>query len=204
MSKLAKNVSRDYVNTFVVGGAAWSLVPIPGHSLVLTAAEATMLANIAKVYGLRLQGAIGSLLFKAIMLKIGGSVLLKGLSEVLTFVPVVGWLAKPAVSAAAIKGFGEAAIAYLEDAFPNQQAYTKPSYSALVTIFGMQIAAYELQQYYNSYNIDNTNQVIQTPSTENHSHITLKCGRSGNFGASGQCFPCSNCSYSTSGYRCIC
>lgn len=204
MSKLAKNVSRDYVNTFAVGGAAWSLVPIPGHSIVLTLAEATMLANIAKVYGLSFQGAIGSLLFKAIMLKIGGSVLLKGLSEVLTFIPVVGWLAKPAVSAAAIKGFGEAAIAFLEDAFPNQKAYKKPSYSALVNIFGMQITAYELQQYYHSYDIDDVNQTT-TNSTENtHKHLTLKCGQSGNFGASGQCFPCSSCSVSSSGYKCNC
>jgi|GEM_PF-1918249 len=152
MGSLAKNVARDHIDMFSLGGAAVSVVPVPGfHSAALTLAEAKMAADIAGIYGLKATGAVWKLILNIIMLKLGGSAALKLLAESLNFLPGFGWIAKPLVATSTIKLFGESLIIYFEDLFPSQIAFHKPSWDSLVMAFGESIVEHELVSYFNSF-----------------------------------------------------
>ena len=153
MAKLAKNVASEHVNNFAIGGAGFALIPIPGiHSAGLTAAEAKLAADIAHIYGVEPKGAMWSFLLKIIMLKLGGSYLLKGLCEALTFTPVIkGQAVKAVIAASTIKAFGEAVINFFENKFPFQKAYQHPSLESMLVAFGESIAQHEIIHYYNHF-----------------------------------------------------
>ncbi len=148
----AKDVARKHVNGFSLGGGAFAIIPIPGvHSAGLTAAEIKMATDIARIYGIKPNGIVWKIILKVIMLKLGGSALLKGVGEALTFIPIIGWAAKSIVAGSAIKGFGEILIAYFEDKFPYQQAYRKPSLESMISVFGNSVTRSELHDYWYSY-----------------------------------------------------
>lgn len=145
----AKIVSRDLVNSYTIGGGAFSIIPIPGiHSIGLTVAEAKLAADIARIYGLKPIGIIWTIILKGIMLHCGGSLLLKGLGEFLNVIPIFGWLAKPLVASTVIKGFGELVILYFEDRFPEQEAYVKPTLKKMLIAFSGAAAAHEITEWY--------------------------------------------------------
>ena len=151
MTVLAKEVARKQINHFSMAASGYALVPIPGHSVVLTVAEAKMAANIARIYGVKPYGVVWTALLKLLMLKLGGSALLKAVSEGLTFTPIVGWLAKSVIAGGIMKGFGETLIAYFQQKFPNQPSYQKPPLTSMVAAFGSAVALHELTEYYHSY-----------------------------------------------------
>jgi molecular chaperone DnaK (HSP70)/uncharacterized protein (DUF697 family) len=108
----ARRVIWNYAATS--GGAAILLSPIVGSSLALAGLEAKLVMDISKIYGYDLKpeqvGAIiGGLLA-------GGAVVKVAVNEALTFVPGIGWVAKGGVAAVAVKGLGELAIKYFENA----------------------------------------------------------------------------------------
>ena len=148
----AKDKARKYVNGYTAGGAAYSIIPIPGSTaLGLSAAEATMIGQIAKIYGLSLDSIIWPFLLKMIPLQVGGAAGLKALAEGLNFVPFIGWLAKPLVAGAAVKAIGETAIAFFEDRFPYQKAGDKPAWEAFISAFGVgDVDVDELLEYWES------------------------------------------------------
>ncbi len=149
MTEFARDVAKKHVNAFVAGGALVALTPIPGSTTVaLTAFEGKLATDLAGIYGLRLTGVVGSVILKALLLGAGGGVLLKGVAESLTFVPVFGWFAKPGVAGATVAMMGDAMIRLLEARFPDQRAYQTPSWLGMLTAFGGSVALGELQTYY--------------------------------------------------------
>ena len=150
--QLAKDKARHLVNNYSIGGGAVTIVPIPGgHSVGLTVAEASLAVSIAKLYGIKPVGIVWTYVLKFIMLKCGGSFLLKLLGEGLTFIPIVGWFAKSLIATSAIKGFGELVILYFESKFPNHKADTLPSFSEVFKAFGGAIAVDILQDWYSKH-----------------------------------------------------
>lgn len=151
MARLASDIARGHVNNMAMAGAAYALVPIPGHCLGLTVLEGVMAANIARIYGVKPEGAAWAIILKLLLVKLGGAVLLKGLVEALNFIPIFGWLAKPAVAGSFVKGLGEIFIEFFESRFPRQTAYEKPGWEAFVKAFGGTIMAADLEALYESY-----------------------------------------------------
>lgn len=151
MLRLARDVAREHVNNMTAAGVAYALIPIPGHSLGLTILEGVMAANIARIYGIKAEGAAWSIILKLLLIKMGGAVILKGLVEVLNFIPIFGWLARPAVAGSFVKGLGEVFIEFFESRFAGQIAYEKPGWEAMVKAFGSTIMTADLQALYESY-----------------------------------------------------
>ena len=48
---LAREYCKDLVSRYATGAGVGSMVPIPGTSLAITAAEVKLVADIARVYG---------------------------------------------------------------------------------------------------------------------------------------------------------
>lgn len=149
---LAREKARRYVNGYTFGGAAYSIIPLPlATSLGLSVAEATMMGQIAKIYGLKIDAVIWPLLLKLLLVQFGGSVALKALAEGLNFVPVIGWLAKPMVASGVIKGIGEATIRFFESRFPNQKANSRPPWKDFLKLCnGIDINIEELREYWDN------------------------------------------------------
>ena len=89
---------------------AVATAPIPGTSMFLLVLELWMIANIAKRRGHQLHlgevSTVGGMIFTA-------SEFLKALSvEILTVIPILGWLAKPVVAAGAVLVFAAMANSY--------------------------------------------------------------------------------------------
>ncbi|MBN2004298.1 MAG: DUF697 domain-containing protein [Anaerolineae bacterium] len=107
--------ARAMAKKWAVGGGALALLvsPIPGVSQpFLTAIEVKLILDIAKLYGFKLkfEDILGTLLLLFVL----GSVIKWGVMELATAIPIAGWAFKGGVAAAAIYGWGEAAIRYFE------------------------------------------------------------------------------------------
>lgn len=163
MKRTAKEVACEYVNKTAAFGASWTLVPIPGHSLALTALEGAMSANIARIYGIKPSGYLWGIIFKMVMVKLGVIVALKATVEVLNCIPIVGWFAKPVVAGSFIKLLGEALIGFFEERFPGQVAYEKPNWNSVAMAFGGSLASTELRGWYDSY-LTTSEQHIENPA----------------------------------------
>ena len=151
MARFASDVAREHVNNMTAAGAAYAAIPIPGHCVGLTILEGVMAANIARIYGIRPEGAAWSIILKLLLIKLGGAALLKGVVEALNFIPIIGWIAKPVVAGGFVKGLGEVFIDFFESRFPRQTAYEKPGWEALVAAFGPTLLAADLRDLYDSY-----------------------------------------------------
>lgn len=151
MAKLASEVAREHVNDMTFVGVAYAVVPLPGHCIGLTVLEGVMAANIARIYGIKPEGVAWSIILKLLLIKLGGAALLKGLVEVLNFIPIIGWFARPAVAGSFVKGLGEVFIEFFESRFPRQVAYEKPGWEAFVKAFGGAVLASDLHALYESY-----------------------------------------------------
>jgi uncharacterized protein (DUF697 family) len=150
----ARDKARKYINNYTAVGAGYSILPIPiGTTLGLTAAEAAMVGQIAKIYGLRMDTIVGPLILKVILLKVGGAAALKALAEGLNFIPIIGWIAKPFVAGATIKAVGEGALIFFESRFPDQRANSKPAWEVFISVFGVDdidVDIDELREYWES------------------------------------------------------
>lgn len=116
----ANRVITRYMAT--AGGTAIILSPVIGSSAALSALEIKLVLDIGKVYGYELSTKQGIALIAGVLAT--GTVLKVAVSEALTFVPGVGWVAKGAVAAAAVKAMGETAIRYFEK---RRQAQVPPT-----------------------------------------------------------------------------
>lgn len=95
------------------GGVGTVLGFIPGISQIpLTGIEAKMVMDVARAYGYRLEER--QLMTVVVGLLAGGTAAKIAVSEMLTFVPGVGWLLKGGVAITAAYGFGQIAIQYFE------------------------------------------------------------------------------------------
>lgn len=121
MGDFARDLMREHLQSSLLPGTVAGLLPVPGTStLALTALEAVLVAKATEVYNDRLdpQGIVEEA--KSLLPVAGKAIALKTLAEACTFVPVVGWIAKPFVTRAALQTMGEGAIGFFEKRNPDR------------------------------------------------------------------------------------
>lgn len=127
MSKSCQDQAREELWLMMGGGAAAGVaggVPVFGAMAFqgsLTVVQATVVTRIAQVYDYDMVSAGGAGAVAAAVIAVGGGQLLFRIGGgVAGMIPGLGSLVQPAVGAAAVKAFGEAAIAYFENIYPNK------------------------------------------------------------------------------------
>jgi uncharacterized protein (DUF697 family) len=80
------------IYTLIAGVISALTAPIPGTSLLLTALEVYMIVHLAKIHGFKL--GLKEIGYSAVALWGISTVLKDTALEVLTFFPVIGWLAE--------------------------------------------------------------------------------------------------------------
>lgn len=113
---MAREYCKDLVTRYAAGAGVGSLVPIPGTSLAITAAELKLVVDIARAYGETLTDDEA---LRVIALAGAKNVGVKAVGEAAAFVPVVGWIARPALFAASVKAVGDAVIHHFEQRNPG-------------------------------------------------------------------------------------
>lgn len=121
--KYSRDKAREDLPRMIATGAASSAVPIPGaFTAGTTVVQLYVVKRIAEIYGVKVEelpGGVKAIVTAVTALGIGSTVG-KVAGEAASFIPVVGWLAKPAIGAATTKAFGEATIAYFENIYPDR------------------------------------------------------------------------------------
>jgi uncharacterized protein (DUF697 family) len=109
------------------GGAATGVlggIPVIGalaFNAGLTAVQAAVVTRIAQVYNVDLIPAGGAGAVAGAVIAMGGAQLLARVSGTIAgMVPIIGQFVQPAIGAGAVKAFGEAAITYFENMYPNK------------------------------------------------------------------------------------
>ncbi len=127
MVKYCQDQARDELNLMMGGGLAAGVaggIPVLGaatFNVSLTAIQALVVTRIARVYNVDLVPAGGAGAIAAAIIAMGGGQLLFRMGgTVAGLIPGIGSFVQPAIGAGAVKAFGEAAIAYFEDRYPNK------------------------------------------------------------------------------------
>jgi uncharacterized protein (DUF697 family) len=127
MPKYCRDQARDELWLMMGGGAAAGVaggVPVIGaiaFNTSLTAVQAAIVTRIAQVYGVDLIPAGGAGAIAGAIMAMGGAQLLLRMGGTIAgFVPGIGQVVQPTIGVAAVKAFGEAAIAYFESRYPNK------------------------------------------------------------------------------------
>ena len=114
--KYCRDQARDELLLMMGGGAATGVagsIPIIGaiaFNTSLTVVQAVVVTRIAQVYNVDIIAAGGAgALAGAIIAAGGGQLLARVGGTIAGFIPGIGGLVQPAVGAAAVKAFGEAA-----------------------------------------------------------------------------------------------
>jgi uncharacterized protein (DUF697 family) len=115
---LARNYCKGLVGRFAAGAGVGAMVPLPGTSLAITAAEVKLVADIARAYG---ESLTDDEALKLIALAGAKNVGVKAVGEAAAYLPLVGWMARPALFAASVKAVGDAAIGHFELRNPNAE-----------------------------------------------------------------------------------
>ncbi|MBE9037779.1 hypothetical protein [aff. Roholtiella sp. LEGE 12411] len=127
MPKYCRDQARDELWLMMGGGvtagvAGW--VPVMGaltFQTGLAGVQATVVTRIAQVYDVDLIPAGGLGAIAAAIIAMGGGQLLFRIGGIIAgFIPGIGQVVQPAIGAAAVKVFGEVAIAYFENMYPNK------------------------------------------------------------------------------------
>ncbi|MCK6581936.1 MAG: hypothetical protein L6Q49_02420 [Anaerolineales bacterium] len=84
------------VYTLIAGAFSALTAPIPGTSLLLTALEVYMIVHLSKIQEAKLE--LKEIGYSAVALYGLSTVLKDAALEVLTFIPVIGWLAEVIVA----------------------------------------------------------------------------------------------------------
>lgn len=116
MTVLAREYCASLVDRYAAGAGMGSLLPVPGASMAITAAEVKLVADIARAYGeslndqeaLRVVALSGA---KNLGVKIAG--------EVAAGVPVLGWVARPALFGMSVRSVGRTVIDHFEAKHPH-------------------------------------------------------------------------------------
>jgi uncharacterized protein (DUF697 family) len=98
------------VYTLIAAVVAFVTAPIPGTSLLLTGLEIYMIVHLAKVHDFKL--GLKEIGFSAVALWGVSTVLKDAALEVLTFFPVIGWVAESIVAAMFVFFLGNLAHLY--------------------------------------------------------------------------------------------
>ncbi len=107
----AERQARNIVNGWSVAavGIGW----VPGSMLALAAADAKIVNDVAKAFG------VSNFSIEEVTAAIGASVTGKVVAgELLSFFPGLGWIAKSAVAGAVTRGVGEVIIRYFKERSP--------------------------------------------------------------------------------------
>ncbi len=113
---LAREHCQQLVMKYAAGAGVGGLIPVPGTSMAVTAAEVKLVVDIAAAYGERIDDA-GAV--KLIGLSTVKNLGVKALGEAVGWVPLVGWAARPALFAASVKAVGDAAVRHYEALRPD-------------------------------------------------------------------------------------
>lgn len=113
---LAREHCQQLVMKYAAGAGVGGLIPVPGTSMAVTAAEVKLVVDIAAAYGERIDdgGAV-----KLIGLSTVKNLGVKALGEAVGWVPLLGWAARPALYAASVKAVGDAAVRHYESLRPD-------------------------------------------------------------------------------------
>ena len=85
---------------------------VPASTLVITPKQAYMIKQVADIYGVKHYST------DQLLTMIGTAVAGMTASEVLSLIPVVGWIAKGAAASSVTKAAGEIVIGYMRDQSP--------------------------------------------------------------------------------------
>ena len=108
------------IYTWIAGVISALTAPIPGTSLLLTALEVYMIVHLAKIHGFKL--GLKEIGYSAVALW-GVSTLLKDTAlEVLTFFPVMGWLAEVIIAVLFVFFLGNLVDLYFKRPNPARHA----------------------------------------------------------------------------------
>ena len=113
---LAREHCRQMVLNYSAAAGVGGLIPIPGTSMAVTAAEVKLVVDIAAAYGERIDDGDA---MKLIGLSTVKNLGMKVVGDVAGWVPLVGWAARPALYAASVKAVGEAATRHYETRHPQ-------------------------------------------------------------------------------------
>jgi uncharacterized protein (DUF697 family) len=121
--KYCRDKAKEELPKMIGIGAASSAVPLPGAFTVgTTAVQLYLVKTIAEIYGVNIEelpdgvkGVVAAILALGI-----GSTVGKIAGEAASFIPIIGWMAKPAIGAATTKLFGESTIKYFESIYPDK------------------------------------------------------------------------------------
>jgi len=127
MPKYCRDQARDQLWLMMGSGATAGVagwVPVIGvltFQTGLAGVQASVVTRIAQVYDVDSipAGGVGAIA-AAIMAMGGGQLLLRIGGTIAGFVPGIGQVVQPAIGAAAVKVFGEVAIAYFEYMYPDK------------------------------------------------------------------------------------
>lgn len=103
---LARLECERLITMAVLLGVGVALIPIPGTTVALTGLELLLMGAMATVWGCPLTGSLVTTILTALAVRLGLTTALGALADLLTWVPVVGMVAKPAIAATTIKIVG--------------------------------------------------------------------------------------------------
>jgi uncharacterized protein (DUF697 family) len=119
--ELCRHRARAWVHAYATFGAAYACVPIPvpgSTTAGLVALETTMVHAIGRIYGAQLDVKDAAAIVTG--LEVSGGALKTVARELTGWIPVVGWVVRGAVAAAAIEAIGNAVIAIFERRYPER------------------------------------------------------------------------------------
>jgi uncharacterized protein (DUF697 family) len=105
----ARHEAQHLVEKWAVAFARVAL--IPGSHYVTSAGDAELVTRIGKLYGVELDRVEAAAVFATVAAPLLAS---NAAHSVLNLMPVIGWLAKPAVALGAAKAVGTQLIQYFE------------------------------------------------------------------------------------------
>ncbi len=107
-TRLAVDESARLTYMASIMGIAVAIPPIPGTFLGLTALQVLLMGAISFVWGRPLSGALIATVINGLALQMGLATGLQALADALWYLPVVGWVAKPAIAFGTVQVFGNA------------------------------------------------------------------------------------------------
>jgi uncharacterized protein (DUF697 family) len=116
MTVLAREYCSSLVDRYAAGAGVGALLPVPGASMAITAAELKLVADIARAYGERLNDQEA---LRVMALSGAKNLGVKMAGEVAAAVPVIGWVARPALFGMSVRSVGRTVINHFEAKHPD-------------------------------------------------------------------------------------
>ncbi|MBD2498523.1 hypothetical protein [Nostoc sp. FACHB-280] len=127
MNKYCRDQARDELWLMMGAGAAAGIaggtfmIGVVTFQAGLAGVQAAVVSRIAQVYGVNLIPASGAGATAAAIIAMGGGQFLFEMGGMIAgWVPGIGQVVQPVIGATAVKVFGEVAITYFENIYPNK------------------------------------------------------------------------------------